>query len=222
MRVFSVILLSLLVRMVVHAGDGLVFTSETLTIKATPEQDVVNADFEFTNHGAGEARVLSVLSGCQCLEAVAPPGAIPSGGRGTVHGVFKVGAFQGRVEKQMMAKVQDSSGERDVLLTVVVEVPEVIRIEPNTLTWIAGAEPTTQSFTLRVVWPEKIRLLTVDCSREEFTLSAETLEDGRLYKVSATPRDTAAPVLGLVQFRTDSRFPKFRDPMAFVTIKSAP
>lgn len=222
MRAIIVSLITLLAVGISAAAPALVFEKDRVTVKAAPDQDQVTAEFKFTNTGNGEARVLSVLSGCQCLEAIAPPDGIPAGTKDSIRGIFKVGAFQGVVEKQMVARVRDDGGERDVVLTVAVEVPEVIKIEPNTLTWTVGQEPVEQSFTLRVIWPEAIHLRTVECSREEFTLSIETVEEGKVYKINAKPKDTKNPILGLVQFRTDCRFPKFRDPMAFVNIKQAP
>ena len=202
-------------------GEGIRFEKERVLVKAAPDQDVVGAEFVFTNNGNGEARVLSVVSGCQCLEAQAPDGPIAAGQAGKVTGLFKIGAFQGMVEKQMAARVRDDAGERDVVLTVAVEVPEVIRVEPGTIAWEAG-ETGSKEFTLKVLWPEKVNLLGVECSREEFELSARTVEEGKEYRISVTPKNTSQPLLGLVQFRTDSRFEKYRDPMAFVHIKAKP
>lgn len=203
-------------------AQGLVFASERVVVKAAPDEDIVRAEFTFTNKGAGEARVLSVVSGCQCLEAEAPEAAIPAGTTGKVTGVFKVGAFQGLVEKQMSARVRDDAGERDVVLTVAVEVPEVLRVEPGTLVWEAGAAPDPKEFTLKVIWPEKVNLKSIECSRDEFTITSKVIEDGKEYRITVTPKTTAQPMLGLVQFRTDSRFEKYRDPMAFLHVKAQP
>ena len=203
-------------------ADGLRFSSERVVVKAAPDQDVVRAEFSFTNNGKGEARILSVASGCQCLEADAPEGPIAAGAEGKVTGLFKIGAYQGLVEKQMAARVRDDAGERDVVLTVAVEVPAVIAVEPGTLTWDVGAAPAPKEFTLKIIWPEKVNIKTIECSREEFDITSRVVEDGREYRITVTPKTTAQPLLGLVQFRTDSRFEKFRDPMAFVHIKAQP
>lgn len=203
-------------------GQGLVFPAERVVVKAQPDEDIVRAEFAFTNKGAGEARVLSVVSGCQCLEAEAPDGPIAAGAAGKVVGVFKVGAFQGLVEKQMAARVRDDAGERDVVLTVAVEVPEVLRVEPGTLVWEAGGAPDPKEFTLKVIWPEKVNLKAIECSRDEFTITSKVIEEGKEYRITVTPKSTPQPMLGLVQFRTDSRFEKYRDPMAFLHVKAKP
>ncbi|MFM7181696.1 MAG: DUF1573 domain-containing protein [Verrucomicrobiales bacterium] len=221
LRSISIICLFLGAASLVRA-EGLVFGSERVVVKATPDQDVVRAEFSFTNKGKGEAIVLSVVSGCQCLEADAPEGPIPAGAEGKVVGFFKIGAYQGLIEKQMAARVRDDNGERDILLTVAVEVPTVIVVEPGTLTWDVGAAPNPKEFTLKITWPEKVNLKSIECSREEFVLTSRVIEDGKEYRITVTPKTTAQPLLGLVQFRTDSRFEKYRDPMAFVHIKAQP
>lgn len=216
------ILWILLATIAIVRGEGLRFVDERVVLKAAPDQDTVRAEFAFANLGQGEARILSVVSGCQCLEADAPEGPIAAGTEGKVVGIFKVGAFQGMVEKQMAARVRDDSGERDVVLTVAVEVPAVIVVEPGTLTWEVGAGSTPKDFTLKIVWPEKVNIKAIECSREEFDITSRVIEDGREYRITVTPKTTAEPLLGLVQIRTDSRFEKYRDPMAFVHIKAKP
>lgn len=216
------ILCILLSTSTVGRGDGLRFGSERAAVKAAPDQDTVRAEFAFTNNGKGEARILSIVSGCQCLEADAPEGPIAAGAEGKVTGLFKIGAYQGLVEKQMAARVRDDDGEREVVLTVTVEVPTVIVVEPGTLTWDVGAAPDPKEFTLKITWPEKVNLKSIECSRDEFDLTSRVIEDGKEYRITVTPKTTARPLLGLVQFRTDSRFEKYRDPMAFVHIKAQP
>jgi hypothetical protein len=181
-------------------GDGLRFGSERVVVKAAPDEDLVRAEFSFANRGKGEARILSIVSGCQCLEADAPEGPIAAGAEGKVVGLFKIGAYQGMVEKQMAARV----------------------VEPGTLTWDVGTARDPKEFTLKITWPDKVNLKSIECSREEFDITSRVIEDGKEYRITVTPKTTAQPLLGLVQFRTDSRFEKYRDPMAFVHIKAQP
>ena len=225
MKAFHPRILRLLVLQIFVAAAGwagVVFDSERLEVKVGPEQEQVEVDFGFENRGPGEAKVVSVVSGCQCLLAEAPEEPVAAGGRGIIHGVFKVGAFNGTVEKQMMAKIEEGGVARDVVLTVAVVVPEVIRVEPGTLEWKVGGEAKEQAFVVNMVWNEPIHVLTVESSREEFDLRLETVEDGRVYKLFVKPKDLARPMLGLVQFMTDCRFEKFRKPMAFLSVREAP
>ena len=198
------------------------FETERLLLKATPAQNEVDADFTFTNTGTEDVDVISVLSGCNCLVAVGPDKPVAAGQKGTIHGVFKVGSFNGIVEKQMVAKMQSGGKSRDVVLTVGIEVPEIIRITPNTLNWTVGGEATEQQFDVQILWPEPIKLLNVSTSNDAFVVRAETVEEGKSYKVFAKPQNLESAMLGLVRFETDCRFEKFRNPMAFLSIRSKP
>lgn len=215
------ILLALALAGVLHAA-GVVFAVERVVVKTTPDQNVIEANFTFTNNGKGAAKILSVQSGCHCLEARAPEGEIAPGAGGVVVGVFKVGVFQGLVEKQMHAHVLDDAGTREVILTVAVQVPEVIRVEPGTLTWTVGQNPVEQSLLITAIWPEKIQIKQLECSQKSFGFRIETIEDGKQYKVHVKPNDTKEQTLALLQILTDSRFEKFRKPMAFLSIRQKP
>jgi hypothetical protein len=201
------------------ARAGVAFESDRQVVKAAPDQDQVTADFTFRNTGQHPVAVVSVLSGCQCLVAEGPEKPVPPGETGVIHGVFKVGAFNGRVEKQMTVRLEEAGKTTDTILTVEVDVPQIIVIEPNTLTWSVGAAPGEQSFSVRIVWPEPVRILSLECSREEFEVRHETVVEGKEYKIIAKPRDLSQPILGLVQVKTDCRFEKYRNPMAFLSIR---
>jgi hypothetical protein len=95
----------------------------------------------------------------------------------------------------------------------------LIRIEPPTLTWIIGEPVVEKSFRLRILWPEEIRLLKVDCVRQEFAFRIETVVAGREYLVHAKPLRNDLPCIGLCHFQTDCRFERFRNPYGFVHLR---
>ena len=203
----------------VPARAGLDFPKDRLVLNCGPADDQMDADFPFTNKGASPVTIVSIISGCQCLEAEAPEGEIAPGAQGKVHSVFKVGAFNGMVEKQLVVRWEEGGVAHDTVLTVAVVIPELIRIEPTTLVWDVGGAAQEQSYRVLMVWNEPIRLLTVDCSRPEFDFRAETVKDGREYLVRVKPTKLDQPLLGLFQFKTDCKFEKFRNPMGFVHVR---
>lgn len=215
----ALVLLALAMVALAPAHGGLHFPKDRLVLDCGPADDQMDADFPFTNKGSAPVTIVSVLSGCQCLEAEAPDGEIAPGTQGKVHSVFKVGAFNGMVEKQLVVRWEEGGATHDTVLTVAVVIPELIRIEPTTLVWDVGGEPKQQSYRVLMVWNEPIRLLSVECSRPEFDFRAETVKDGREYLVRVKPTKLDQPLLGLFQFKTDCKFEKFRNPMGFVHVR---
>lgn len=201
------------------AADGLRFDPVRIEIKVTPEQEQVEAVFSFVNEGTKPARIESVVSDCACLKAEAPQGELAPGAKGTVRGFFKVGNFRGTVEKEMVALVRQDGRTTRCPLSVAIVVPELIRVEPPTLTWTIGEEPVEKSFRIHMVWSEEIRLLKAECVRKEFQFRLETLVPGREYAVYVKPLKTDLPCIGLCQFLTDCKFEKFRNPYGFVHIR---
>lgn len=215
--IFLLILMALLADFPVQAE--LRFEAERLVLDAGPGEDAVTADFPFVNAGETLVRIESVISNCACLLAEAPEGDIPPGGKGLLHSVFKVGAFNGTVEKHLVVRVKEGGKPRNIALAVAVRVPDVIVIEPPTLVWKAGGEKARKTFRVKNKWEESIHLLSVESSRQEFDFEVETVKKGREYAVHVTPKTVEKPMLGLLQFRTDCRFEKYRNPMGFLHVR---
>jgi hypothetical protein len=125
------------------------------------------------------------------------------------------------VEKQLVVRVEQGGRVEGIPLRVSVRVPKVISIEPGTLVWTVGEKPVEKVFRVKMVWDDLIHLLSVSSSREDFTFKIEELTPGKDYAVHVTPQNTAKPMLGLLQFKTDCAFEKFRNPMGFLHIRAA-
>lgn len=200
-------------------GDGLRFESQRIEIRVGPDQREAEARFAFINDGDGPARFESVQTDCTCLEARTPKGEIPAGGRGVVGVKFRVGHLRGVVEKHLWVKVRGAAGSRRIRLDTVLVVPEVVRVEPRTLSWTTGGELAEQSFRVRMSGPEKVRLLEVGSSRPDFEFRVETIATGRDYLVHAKPLAVDGPSIALVNFTTDSRHRNGRTAVGFVHVR---
>jgi hypothetical protein len=202
------------------AAGGLRFDKSRLEIKVAPEQQQVEAAFEFTNHGLHPALIEAVASDCACLKAEAPKDAIAPGATGKVSSLFEIGNFRGLVEKPLWVTVRQDGRKHRVPLDVAIVVPELVELRPRTLTWTAGDKTGQQSFRVKVLWNEPIRLLSVECSRpEDFDLRIETRAEGREYIVHARPLVTDRPAIAAVRFVTDCRIAKYRTPIGFVHVR---
>lgn len=201
------------------AGGGLRFESERIEFRVAPNQQRVEAKFAFINEGDAAVRIEAVQTDCACLKAQAPKDEIPPGGTGAVTAEFKVGSLRGVVEKHLSVKLREGERVRRVLLDAVLVVPELVELEPRTLSWTGSDDPVEKSFRVRVASQEKVRLLDVTCSRPDFAFRIETIDDGREYVVHAKPRRVDQPAIALVRFVTDCRHEKFRTPVGFVHVR---
>jgi hypothetical protein len=191
------------------------FEKTRVDLKAKPDQENVEAVFEFENRGKTAARVVSVISGCQCLAAKFPEEAIAPGGKNRITGVFKVGNFPGITEKTLQVRVEEDGKGRNLVLTLAVELRELVTIEPRTATWTVGDKDTEKTFKVTMNDEGPIRVLEVESSRPGFTVRWETVKEGVEYRVHVKASDIGTPALGVFRIKTDCKYPRFANPVAF-------
>lgn len=200
------------------AAGVLVFETKLIEVTATPDQELVTADFGFVAEG-GRAKIQRYDAPCSCLEAqISDNGKLvwEEGESGTVRGLFKVGNFRGTVDKEISVIMKD--GERHNL-TVRMTMPELLVIEPKTLKWEEGDEPLGKSFEITAGGEEAVKILGLEGTNDEkFPYVLETLEEGRHYRLTVTPSSTAERGMGVIRVATDSKFKKHQSYQAFVVI----
>ncbi len=195
------------------------FEKTRIELRPRPDQEQIEAVFELENRGETPAKILSVTSGCQCLEAKAPTAEIAPGAKERITGIFKTGNFPGLTEKTLQVRISEDGATRNLNLTVAVEMRELIRIEPRTLVWTAGGEKTELTFKVTMDQEESIRLLAVEPSRPGFEIRLETIKEGQEYRVHVKPGSSETPTLGVFRLKTDCKYPRFASPVAFGHIR---
>jgi hypothetical protein len=200
-----------------HASAGLVFDQDPLELKPKPEDEKVEATFTFTNKGKKAIRVTGLDSTCSCLEASLDKAVYGPGEKGTGKATFKVSSFVGRHEKTLHIYTDDPA-EPDKVLTVILEVPEVVSIEPKLLEWVVGEEPTAKELTIKIIGEEPMKIKNVAATRENVTFETKEITPGREYRITVKPSSTAEITVGMLKIETDSKIPKFARQMAFFNI----
>jgi hypothetical protein len=200
-------------------GAEITFKTTRVLLQPRPDQEEVEAVFDFSNPSASPLRLLAADSGCTCLKTTFTSGEIPAGGSGRVAGVFRTTNQPGIVEKTIQVRVDENGKHRVIPLTVAVEMPELVKIEPRTLAWNAGGESGEQSFTVKMSGEKPILLREVTSSQPGFEIRMETVTEGAEYRVHVKPADTAKPLLGIFHFKTDCEIPRFSKPIAFAHVR---
>ena len=195
------------------------FEKTRIEILAKPDQEEVTAEFVFENRSNTDAKIVSVTSGCQCLSANADSEVVAPRGKGRVTGVFNVPGSPGVTEKSIRAHVVESGRARNIVLTVVVELHELITIEPRTVASVGGEVQADRTFTVTMNDTAPILLLGVESCRPGFDIRRETVKEGVESRVHVTPQDDTGPTLGVFRFKTDCKHPRFATPIAFAHVK---
>jgi hypothetical protein len=103
-------------------------------------------------------------------------------------------------------------------LTVELNVPAVIEIEPKIAKWPVGTEPVTKKVTVTMKHDDPIAIREVVSSRESVEVEVKEIEAGRHYELHLTPKTTESVQLGMLTIHTDCRIAKHQKKLAFFSI----
>ncbi|WP_166647077.1 DUF1573 domain-containing protein [Prosthecobacter fusiformis] len=192
-----------------------------IELKPKPQDESVTTTFVFHNKGTKPVRVLSIDSACSCLSAALDKAIYQPGEKGTGTAEFQVSSFVGRHEKSVHIQTDDPD-QAEWIVPFMLEVPEVIRIEPKTLQWWIGDE--AQSKTAKVIMTGEVPMAIkgITSTRENVEYSWKEITPGREYEVTVKPKNTTDVMLGALRIETDSTIPKYQRQMAFFSVYRKP
>ena len=203
------------------ASAGLQLNGKIVEVKPKPEDETINALFTFTNKGTRTVNVLGIESKCSCLSATVDSASYAAGAKGVGTAEFKVGSFVGRHEKSVIISTDDPD-EPEFHVTFVIDVPEVVEIEPKTLQWWLNDPPVEKVATIRMLGTEPMKILNVTSTRDSVDFSWKEIVPGKEYQITAKPKSTADVTLGALKIETDSKIPKYQRQLAFFSVYRKP
>lgn len=216
---FSLLLCSILTS-VASAAD-LTFPETQKDIKAAADATEIIADFPFTNSTAKPVEIKRYNGDCSCVSAAVAGGKLiyQPGEAGVVRVKFDMSNLWGEVDKMAYVFLDnDKENAPSVSLIIHVHIPEVVKVETKTVKWDIGSPATPQTIRLSVEGDEKVHILAVTSSNENFLSELKTIEDGRIYEVMITPKSTEGPGLGVFRIETDCRIERHKYKQAFASI----
>lgn len=161
----------------------------TITYAAKPEDESVTALFHFANTGDKPVKILSTKTSCGCTVAQLDKNEYAPGELGVMKVKFTFGDRTGLQNKQVQVYTDDSS-QYTYMLTLEVDIPEFLSVEPQLLFWVRGEAPVAKSAIVNVLAKEPVEIEKLEADNENFTSELIKLEDGRRYKISVTPKST--------------------------------
>lgn len=192
-----------------------------IELKPKPEDESVTTSFVFHNKGSKPVRIVSVDSACSCLSADLDKTVYAPGEKGTGKAEFKVSSFVGRHEKSIHVQTDDPT-QGEWVIPFVLDVPEVIKIEPKTLQWWIGDEAQAKTAKVIMMGDASMTIKSVTSTRENVEFSWKEITPGREYEVTVKPKNTTEVMLGALRIETNSSIPKYQRQMAFFSVYRKP
>lgn len=220
------------------AGAGVVFEKETIRLQAAVTDEQVTATFAFSYTGQRPILIKEVDANCGCISAQTDKKRYVKGERGKLTVVFEVGGKEGLQsnkvwmawleelapgEKKFSSEIRGPSGEdpNDFIapirkdLTVEIDIPVVVEIEPKMTTWQQGAAPEPRKVTVTMHHLTPIHLTKVTSTRQDVKVETEVVEKGKKYVLTLTPATTEKKQLGMLTLETDCSLQRYQKRLAF-------
>ena len=202
------------------ASAELRLDGDHVDVKPKPEDETITVTFTFKNVGDKPVRILHLESACSCLSASLDTAVYQPGQQGTGKAEFKVGTFTGQQEKTISVTTDDPNQE-EWIVPFIVDIPEVIEIEPKLVQWTLNEALTPKDVKVKMTGSDPMHLLKVSSTRENMSYIFKEVIPGREYVVTLTPKSTADIMMGALKLETDSKIPKYQRQLAFFSIARA-
>lgn len=221
----------------------LTFEETSVFRKLSPSDETVAVSFAFKNTGDSAVVIQNVDSNCGCLSAVTDKQRYAPGEAGRVDAEFKIGSVVGTVTKYVWVVYDDEKepatgekaaesgdsgdeeGNRDprrVTLSVQLDIPAIMEIEPNPVKWAVGGKPEPKVMKLTVTHDKPIHVKEVRTSRENVSVEVKTIEKGKVYELVLTPKSLDKVQLGMVIIETDCDVEKHAKKLGYFSIVRNP
>lgn len=173
--------------------------------------------FHFVNKSGGNVEIVRLETSCSCLKPWLPDNVtkFASGESGVVNVEIDLGEFGGKVEKD--ASVITSEGQK-INLKLIVDVPQFIKVEPQTLKWKVGEALTPRKMKLTIHKELNLDLEEVSISKRGFDYEPRIIKKGREYEIIVTPKSTKSPEFALLSVRTNSEQQRYKKILAYLAI----
>ena len=160
-----------------------------IKVEALPTQAAAEVKFSFRNSGSHLLKITSVKTSCGCTTAALEKSSYAPGESGTILVTFDFGNRRGPQEKTIVVQTDDrTAAETTLLLTV--NIPTVLEITPNFLSWRLGEESTPKTSIVKINPASGIRSLAVESSDEAVSATVEPVKPGLEYILRVTPANT--------------------------------
>jgi|GEM_PF-174992 len=211
--------LAIAMALVVGSASAQLLKFDSIHQEASAKAEDTHLDikFSFTNPSDKPVRVKALDSTCGCIKAQSDRRVYAPGETGEIEAEFALGAFVGTHQKVVYLDTEAPDDHR-YRLTVTVNIPEVVAIEPKVTKWAIGEEAKAKQVDIKFIGDEPMNILEIVATRPQFDVNHETVEAGRHYRVTLKPHSTADAIMGALKIVTDSKTPKYQRQLAFFSV----
>jgi hypothetical protein len=162
------------------------WTDKKLELTSDSTAPTLEGRFHFVNSGAKPVDIIRVTTSCGCTSANLGQRHFEPGKGGDIVITYTRGSRTGTQTNLIAVQTGDP---QPIMLTLVVHIPEVVRLDPAFVTWTHNEAKTPKTIRLKLVVPGKITALDVQSSDPAIDAEAWVAVPGQEYRLVVSPRD---------------------------------
>jgi len=172
------------------------------TFAPKPLEKLVVAKYRFTNIGTSPVTINELRTSCGCTTAALEKKEYAPGESGEIEAKFQFAGRVGHQEKWILVTTNTAPNEPSVL-RLVVNIPAMITIQPELVTWRVGDDPEPK--TIRITLSDEIpgKIVSVEVDNPAVKLELHEVRPGKELEVKVTPSTTNEPGNSVLSIRTD-------------------
>jgi hypothetical protein len=173
---------------------------QRLSVK--PGEKTVTTKYRFTNNSTSPVTIVDVRPSCGCTTATLAKKTYTPGESGEIDATLNFAGHTGHQEKWIYVTT-NLSGTEPTLLTLAVDIPPEITIEPEFLMWRIG-DPLTPK-TIHVVVPDGFpsKIVAAQTDNPAVQVQLNEVKSGKEWDVKVTPNGTKDLLRAIVLIRSD-------------------
>ena len=160
------------------------WTDTKLELHSDSTAPTLEGRFHFTNTGAAPVDIVRVVTSCGCTSASLAKTHIAPGEGGDILITYRRGGYTGLQQKQIEV---ETTGAPPTMLTLLVDIPKIVEIEPSFVTWRHSEAKTPKTLSVKLVAPGEITRLGVQSSDPAISADAQVVAAGQEYRLVVSP-----------------------------------
>ena len=190
---------SLAIGQTLAAAGSLAWEQTNISVEADFGQKEVNAYYVFTNNSDRAITISKTSASCGCTVPSLEKDTYAPGESGELLATFDIGNRVGKQHKEITVETQENGESQSYVLTLDVDIPQLIELKRRALLWRVGEEPGTKDCEIVI---HSSRPMTIDDvviknnQKEEsmFIFEIEEIEPRHKYLLKITPKSLDAKV----------------------------
>jgi Protein of unknown function (DUF1573) len=171
------------------------------TFQVKPATEEVKAVFRFQNNGSAPVTINEVKTSCGCTTAALAKKEYAPGEAGEIVANFHVAGRTGHQQKKIFVSL---SGEtKPSVLSLVVDIPELVKIEPEFVVWQVGEKAETKTIHVSASEDVPVRIASVTTDNPALQVTVREIKPGKEVNLELKPSNTSQPQNAVLLVRTD-------------------